>query len=180
MPISRPAPDEHPPFMGGYVQEADAALERHGLTHLLDLLTRQPNDLAALVSGVSHADAHSPYAPGKWTLVESLLHLTDTERVFAYRLLRAARGDRTPLRGFEQNEWVPLSGAAGHTLDDVVAEFGAVRAATIALVRPLDEDALARRAVVNREDVSARALAWAIAGHADHHLRLTAERYLGR
>jgi hypothetical protein len=148
MPIPRPASDEVPAYAGPYVQCAADALAHHDLADLHDLLARQPADLAALLHNVSEAQGQSTYAPGKWTLAESLVHTIDTERVFAYRLLRAARGDRTPLPGFDQDAWVPLSGA------------------------------LARRAVTAAGEVSARGLAWMIAGHAQHHLRLTAERYL--
>jgi hypothetical protein len=178
MPIPRPASDEYPPYAETYVNAAADALARHGLTDLADLLARQPGDLAALLDGVTAEQAHGTYAPGKWTLLESLVHTIDTERVFSYRLLRAARGDRTPLAGFEQDEWVPLSGAADRTLADVITEFGAVRASTLALLSPLDQNALARRTVASGRDVSARGLAWMIAGHADHHLRLTKEKYL--
>jgi len=180
MSIPRPAPDEFPPYALTYVQAADDALTRHGFTELHDLLVRQPADLAALLTGVSAEQAHGTYAPGKWTLLESLVHTVDTERVFSYRLLRAARGDRTPLPGYEQDEWVPLCGAASRTLADVITEFGAVRASTLALLTPLDQNALARRTVASGRDVSARGLAWMMAGHVDHHLRLTRELYLGQ
>lgn len=178
MTIPRPFPDEQASYAQTYVNAADAALVQHGLTDLTDLLARQPGDLADLLQGVSHEAAHSAYAPGKWTLLESLLHTIDTERVFSYRMLRAARGDRTPLPGYEQDDWVPLSGANRRTLESVIAEFGVVRAATIALLKPLDQNELARRTVANGTEVSVRALAWMIAGHAEHHLRITRERYL--
>jgi hypothetical protein len=178
MPIPRPADDEFQPYAATYVNATGDALTRHGLTSLTDLLRRQPGDLAELLANVPETAGHAAYAPGKWTLLESLVHTIDTERVFAYRLLRAARGDRTPLAGFEQDDWVPLSGADRRTLADVVAEFGAVRASTLALLAPLDQNMLARRTVANGVDVSARALAWMIAGHVDHHLRLTRDRYL--
>jgi hypothetical protein len=178
MPIPRPAPDEVPSYAGPYVQAAADALAQHDLADLLDLLVRQPADLAALLHGVPDAEGQASYAPGKWTLAESLVHTIDSERVFAYRLLRAARGDRTPLPGFDQDAWVPLSGSGTRSLAGIVTEFGAVRAATLALLEPLDQNALARRVPTAAGDVSARGLAWMIAGHAQHHLRLTAERYL--
>lgn len=178
MPIPRPAPDEVPAYAGTYVQCAADALAQHDLADLHDLLVRQPADLAALLAGVREVQGQATYAPGKWTLAESLVHVIDTERVFAYRLLRAARGDRTLLPGFDQDAWVPFSDGAGRTLPSLITEFGAVRAATLALLAPLDQNALARRAVTAGGEVSARGFAWMIAGHAQHHLRLTAERYL--
>jgi len=178
MPIPRPHEDEHPPYALTYVNAAAAALARHDLSDILPLLARQPGDLASLLHGVSHDTARSTYAPGKWTLLESLVHTIDTERVFSYRLLRAARGDRTPLVGFEHDEWVPLSGANDRTLSSVITEFGAVRLSTIALLEPLDQNMLAKRTLASGHEVSARALGWLIAGRADHHLTLIRERYL--
>ncbi len=178
MHIPRPASDEHPTYALTYIDAAEQAIARHGLADLTALLARQPADLAALLDGVTPDVATHSYAAGKWTLLESLVHTIDSERVFAYRLLRAARGDRTPLPGYEQDEWVPFSGANERTLASVIIEFGAVRASTMALLSPLDQNALARRTVASGRDVSARALAWMIAGHMDHHLRLTRELYL--
>ncbi len=178
MQIPRPASDEHPTYALIYVDAAERAISRHELPDLTTLLARQPADLAALLNDVGPDVAKRSYAAGKWTLLESLVHTIDTERVFSYRMLRAARGDRTPLPGYEQDEWVPLSGANERTLADVITEFGAVRASTLALLSPLNQDALARRTVASGRDVSARALAWMMAGHVDHHLRLTRELYL--
>lgn len=180
MPIPRPPADEHPSYAAIYIDAASESLTAHGLSSLTELLRRQPGDLAALLRDVPEAAGHSRYAPGKWTLLESLVHTIDSERVFAYRLMRAARGDRTPIAGFEQDDWVPLSGADRRTLPDVITEFGAVRAATLALLAPLDQNMLARRTIASDQETSARALAWMIAGHAAHHLRLTRERYLAK
>ncbi len=179
MTISRPAPDEHAPWALKYISDAEAALTAHGLSDLTTLLARQPGELATLLRGVTDDAARQGYAPGKWSLLESLVHTIDTERVFSYRLLRAARGDQTALSGFEQDDWVPLSGANERSLASVITEFGAVRASTLALLEPLDENALARRTVASGHEVSARALAWMIAGHAAHHFVLTRDRYLG-
>jgi hypothetical protein len=179
MTISRPASDEHAPWAHTYLDDAQAALTQHGLSDIRTLLAKQPGELAALLRGVTDEAARQGYAPGKWSLLESLLHTIDTERVFSYRLLRAARGDRTPLPGYEHDDWVPLSGANQRSLASVITEFGAVRASTLALLEPLDENALARRTVASGHEVSARALAWLIAGHAAHHFVLTRDRYLG-
>ena len=178
MPIQRPGTDEHLPYAVKYVQAAADAIARDGLTDVSELLARQPAELTALLGDVSPETAQSSYAPGKWTLLESLLHTVDSERVFAYRLLRAARGDGTPLPGFEQDDWVPQSGANRRSLADVLDEFCATRASTLALLKSLDDNELARRTVASGHDVSARALAWMIAGHTEHHLLLTRDRYL--
>lgn len=178
MIISKPEPDEHAPFYATYIAVVEAMISQGSVPDLITLLRHQPDDLAALLDGVSASVAQSAYAPGKWTLLESLVHTMDTERVFSYRLLRAARGDRTPLASFDHDGWVPMSGAESRTIADVIDEFRTVRAASLSLLAPLDDEALTRRTVASGQDVSVRALAWMIAGHMQHHLHLIRDRYL--
>jgi hypothetical protein len=176
--IARPAASEHAPYYGPYIDQAERTMAERGLGDIADLLEAQRSDWTSLMAGVAESRGTARYAPDKWTLAESLVHVSDTERVFAYRLLRIARGDRTPLPGFEQDEWVPASRAASRTLADIVGEMDTVRAATLALVRSLDEVAVAQLGVASGKDVSARALVWMIAGHMAHHFALTRDRYL--
>lgn len=176
--IPRPGADEHAPYAITYINATAAALTRRGSDDVIALLAAQPDEWRALLGDVNPDRVFHAYAPGKWTLGESLVHVADTERVFSYRLLRIARGDQTPLPGFEQDDWVPESRAAQRTLADIVDEIVAVRAATMALVRSLDEIAIARQGVSSNHVVSARALVWMLAGHMAHHLTLTREKYL--
>lgn len=176
---SRPTAAEHAPYYGKYIDAAERAVAAQGGAALPDLLAAQPAALRALLRGVDDGFARRAYAPGKWTLLESLLHVSDTERVFSYRMLRVARGDSTPLPGFEQDDWVPLSGANARTLSDILTELDLVRGATLALVRSLDDAAFARIGTASGNTVSARALVWIIAGHFAHHLDFTRDRYLG-
>lgn len=143
-----------------------------------DHLRRQQHETIVLLSGVDEAHAARGYAPGKWTLKESLLHVIDTERVFAHRLLRIARGDATPLPAFDQDAWVPNSAAAGRSVPSLLLEYAAVRAATVQLVESLEPAAWARRGTASGVTISARALAYVIAGHELHHHRIFRERYL--
>ena len=131
-----------------------------------------------MLSGVSDEKARKAYGAGKWTLKEALLHMTDTERVFSYRLLRIARGDTTPLPGFEQDEWVPNSGANIRSVASLLLEYASVRAGTLQLMDSLEPSAWARRGTASDKPVSARALAYICAGHERHHQRILRERYL--
>lgn len=180
MKITRPASMEYAPFASTYIDATANALEATGTDHVWSLLVSQPIALAELLDAVDPALVEYSYGPGKWTLGESLVHVSDTERVFAYRLMRIARGDLTPLPGFDQDAWVPESRTAGRPLDDILTEIQTVRAATLSLVKSLDEQAWSRVGVASGHPVSARALAWMIAGHFAHHLDLTRERYLKR
>lgn len=180
MKIIRPSPAEHAPFASTYLDATAKALDALGTDHLWSLLVTQSMALGELLNAVDPALVDFAYAPGKWTLGESLVHVSDTERVFAYRLMRVARGDMTPLPGFDQDAWVPESRTTGRPLDDILTEIQTVRAATLSLMKSLDEQAWGQVGVASGHPISPRALAWMIAGHFSHHLDLTRERYLIR
>lgn len=168
---ARPEASEYAPFYAAYVAAVPDG-------DLLDQLERQHEETAGVLAGVSEAQGDYAYAPGKWTLKEVLGHLADAERVFAYRALRFARGDPSPLASFDENVWAPNSGARERSVADLLDELRVVRAATLALFRHLPPEAPERRGTASGNPVSVRALAWIIAGHERHHLRILRERYL--
>lgn len=175
---TRPAPTESAPWTATYMNATEAALTAAGSTSVLALLEGQIAQLRTLLSNTSESAAHQAYAPGKWTLVESLLHVADTERVFSYRVLRISRGDQTPLPGFEQDEWVPESRASKRTFSDILTELEAVRNSSIALVRSLDDTAIQQTGTASGAAISVRALVWMMTGHLAHHIEITRTRYL--
>jgi uncharacterized damage-inducible protein DinB len=118
------------------------------------------------------------YAAGKWTIKETLVHITDTERIFAYRALRFARNDTTALPGYEQNDYVPYSRANERRLTDIFQEYGAVRVATLSLFESFNEEDLLRKGIANGNPASVRALAYQIVGHEMHHMKIIKERYV--
>lgn len=169
--LKRPAADEYAPYYGTYISLVPEGDVR-------DHLRIQLQETVSMLSGVSDEKARQAYGAGKWTLKEALLHMTDAERVFSYRLLRIARGDTTPLPGFEQDDWVPNSGANIRSVASLLLEFASVRAGTLQLMDSLDASALARTGTASGKTVSARALAYIVAGHERHHQRILRERYL--
>jgi hypothetical protein len=171
MPSQRPAADEYAPYYEKYIAKV-----RDG--EILEILAEQSDAILGLFARVPDDRGLFAYAPGKWTLGESLQHVVDTERVFTYRALRIARGDTTPLPGFEQDDWVPLSGASARPLPAIVDEFVTVRAATVALFSGLPNEAWDRRGTASGFSVSVRALAFKCAGHALHHEGIFREKYL--
>ncbi len=169
--VSRPEADEYTSYYGTYigiVPEGDVR----------ELLRAQLPKTIELISGFSEEKASQGYGPGKWTLKEVLLHIADAERVFSYRLLRIARGDTTPLPGFDQDPWVLTSHANERTLASLIAEFASVRAATLTLVDSLSAEAWLRQGTASEKTVSAQALAYVCAGHELHHVNLIRERYV--
>jgi len=143
---------------------------------IVSLLTEQAERTAEALSGLSDREANFRCAPGKWTIKQVLGHLIDAERVLAYRALRIARNDKTPIEGFEQDDYV-ANGPASVSLAELVREFTAVRHATVLLFRHLAPEAWDRRGTANNNEVTVRATAYIIAGHELHHRRILQEKY---
>jgi uncharacterized damage-inducible protein DinB len=169
--IPRPDASEHLPYYGKYIDRVPDG-------DLLQTLRAQLDDTLSLVRGLDEAQGGHAYAPGKWSIRGVLNHVVDAERIFAYRALRIARGDGTPLESFDENAYADQANADARTLADLADEMEHVRRSTLSLLGSLDDEALARRGTASGGVVSVRALAWIIAGHERHHVALLRERYL--
>jgi uncharacterized damage-inducible protein DinB len=167
--IARPEPGEYAPYYDRYISLVG--------TDILGTLDTQRRQTMLLLSGRDESEGDFRYAPDKWSAKEVLGHVCDTERIFAYRALRIARGDRTPLPGFEQDDYVKNGPFAKAALEELIEDYIAVRRATLTLLRNLDEAAWTRRGVASKNKVSVRALAYMIAGHELHHRRILEEKY---
>src|SRR4029077_14729895 len=170
--VARPEPGEYAPYYERYVSLVEGE-------HILTTLDEQRRQTMLLLSGRSDADGNFRYAPDKWNAKEVLGHVNDTERIFAYRALRIARADQTPIEGYEQDDYVRNGPFAHRPLSDLIEEYTAVRRATLSLFRNLDEAPWLRRGIANKNEVSVRALAYIIAGHELHHRRVLEEKYFG-
>jgi hypothetical protein len=169
--VGRPEASEHSPYFGRYISLiADA--------DILTVLQTQWKETAALLRGLSEKDGAVRYAADKWTVREMLGHVNDTERIFAYRALRIARADKTPLAGFEQDDYVLAGEFEKRTLADLREEFDAIRTSSLFLFRGLEEAAWLRQGTASGNFLSVRALAYMIAGHELHHRRILLEKYL--
>jgi uncharacterized damage-inducible protein DinB len=167
----RPQSDEHSPYYAKYI----ALVPDEDMTIAAQLADQHHETVDALRKGKAKADF--AYAPDKWTVKEVVGHISDTERIFAYRALRFARGDSTDLPGFDENAYVPNSNAKNRSIEDLIEELWSVRAATLSLAKQIPEAAMSRRGSANGTPVTVRALLYIIAGHERHHLGLLRERY---
>lgn len=118
------------------------------------------------------------YAEGKWTIKEIIQHLIDTERVFSYRALRISRNDKTPLPGFNENDYVDNTNANERGLQVLLTELAVVRQSTLALFKSFSKEQLTRVGVASNCSVSVRAIGFIIIGHQKHHQKVYQERYL--
>ena len=159
----RPGTDEYGAFYAGYIARIPDG-------EWMARLEQQPHEYRTLLAGLDEARAAMPTAPGKWSVVDILGHVSDTERVFAFRLIWFARGSPSELPGFDQDAWVEASRRQPRTLTAVLDEFATVRAATLAMLRTVSDEDAARHGVANGNPITVRACGWMIAGHAQHHL----------
>ncbi len=130
----------------------------------------------ALLSGVTDRDSSVCHPPYTWTIKQVVGHLADTERIFGYRALRFARGDMTPLPGFDENHYAQSARSDQRPLRDLTAEFEALRTSHIALFQNLPADAWDQRGIASGSEISVRAIAYVIVGHERHHTAIIRER----
>jgi uncharacterized damage-inducible protein DinB len=144
---------------------------------IIELLATTGAQRHATIGGITEDAASQAPPEGKWNIRETLGHLADMERVLSYRALRIARGDRAPVSGVDQDQYVANSYANQRTIADLQSELYALRIATIALFHSVPPAVWRRLDVIEGDAVSMRALAYIIAGHDLHHLGQLAERF---
>lgn len=168
--ITRPKPGEYAEMYEAYV----GLVPDGDLPHILRA------DLAAFLDQIASLPperADFRYAPDKWILKEVVGHVADTERILAYRALRVARGDTTPLAGYDENAYVANARFATRTMRSLLDELAHIRRGSIALFAGLSPETATRRGTANGYPVTVRALGYIIAGHARHHANIIRERY---
>jgi len=170
--IEKPAKGEYPAYAAMYIDllPGDGLI----LQHLEDNL----NATKKLVNSLPAEKLLYRYAPGKWTIKETLVHIVDDERIYAYRAMCFARGERKPLPGFEQDDYALNSGANKRDINNIMEEYDAVRRSTIALINGFSEADFFKTGVANDNIASVRALVYHLAGHELHHINLIRSRYL--
>ncbi len=166
----RPAPAEFAPFYASYVARVPEA-------DPLPALEAQPAELLTLADRLAPEDELHRYAPDKWSVRQVFGHLIDTERVMGYRAFCIGRGETTALPGFDENQYVARAGSDERPVKELAHEFAAVRHANLWTIRGWTEEEWGRLGNANGRAVSARALAYIMAGHVRHHVALLRERY---
>jgi len=168
--VGQPEATEYAPFYETYVKLVRG-------TDILRTLEEQQATVRKALGKVPEVRGGFRYAEGKWSIREVMGHCSDAERVFGYRALAFARGEKAPLPSFDENEYARIAGHDGVPLADLLEEFGAVRAATLHLLRQFSAEAWRRTGVASGKPISVRAIAFVMAGHVAHHLAILHERY---
>lgn len=167
--ISKPKPGEFGAYYNGYINKVDG--------NPIDVLNHQIEQYTDFVKENCERMDYR-YAEGKWSIRESLVHLIDTEQIFAYRALRISRGDKTPMAGFNQDDYIRDNDFGHITPWDILEEFTYQRRATLSMIKKFTEAQIGNIGVASETDTSVRALIYIMAGHAQHHIDLFNDRYL--
>ena len=171
--MDRPLHNEFTPFQAAYIDKVKG-------DDIAVILEDQKQEISRIFSALSDEAALFAYKEDKWTLKEVLGHLTDVERIMSYRALRIARKDKTPLPGFDENEYVFNAGFNGRTVKDLLNEFIFVRNSTISFVNSLSPEVCTYTGFVNDNVISVSALMFIITGHTIHDMVIINDRNLSQ
>ncbi|WP_281225194.1 DinB family protein [Flavobacterium aquiphilum] len=163
--------NEYSKFNATYIQ----ALEN---VELFEELEISLHDFIKFVQNIPMDKFDYSYAEGKWTIKEIIQHIIDTERIFAYRALRISRNDKTPLPGFEENDYAANTDAKSRSIQDLLSEFSAVRHSNLLMFKSFSDEQLRRIGTASNHKISVRAIGFILLGHVKHHKRVFEERYL--
>lgn len=168
--MRRPRPDEYPSYYASYIAEVNDE-------DICAALETQSAEMQRLLSSVDETRAAHRYAEGKWSIKQVIGHITDAERIFGYRVLAIARGEQQSLPGFDENTYVDNANFDAWKIGDLAESYALVRRSTIVMLRNLTDEAWERRGIANDKSVNVLSLAFTIAGHERHHLRVLREKY---
>ncbi len=169
--VKRPLADEYDAFYQKYIQQAPDG-------DILEILDKQADLMGRFFAGISEEKGNYRYAPDKWSIKEVVGHLLDVERIFAYRAFRFSREDAVELAGFDQDVYVPKGQYDTQDLPELVESFYLQRKATLSMFRQFTPAMWEARGKANGSEMSVRAVAWILAGHLIHHMKIIQNRYL--
>ncbi len=169
--LKRPETRESHDFYKTYINQVNG-------DNFLKVLEESLPKTIAFLNSLNPEKWNYRYADGKWSVKEVMLHVIDTERIMAYRALRIARNDKTPLAGFDQDDYIPYVEAESRSPESIIEEFKSVRNATIEMYKYFSDEMLSSVGTASGNPFTARALGFVIAGHEAHHLKIVRERYL--
>lgn len=168
--MAKPQPNESASFYHKYISLAEG-------DSVGEIIDNYAFELQEFYNSLPDEKADFAYAEDKWTIKQVLQHVTDAERVFAYRMLRICRNDKTPLAAFDENAFVENGFAGERSLSSLKQEFNSVRAATDIFLLALNDEQIKRTGTASNNTVSVNALAYIIYGHLLHHRNILKDRY---
>ncbi|NTS41262.1 DinB family protein [Flavisolibacter sp. BT320] len=159
-----------PPFYHNYVKQVEEG-------EILPALESSHEKVVSILESIPGEKWSYRYADGKWSILEMVQHMIDTERIFAYRALCIARGEKASLPGFDENAYAATSNAERRSKEDLLEEWSVVRKATLLLYRSFTEEQTKNAGTANNFPIGVDAIGFIAAGHVRHHLNILKERY---
>lgn len=164
-------PGTYPAFIEGYLSFVNADT-------VAEAIEKYSGSISDFFKNISPEKADYHYAEGKWNIKEMLQHIIDAERIFAYRALRIARHDKTPLPGFDEKDYAAAVNANERSWENLLEEFEAVRKSTDLLLQSFTQDQLKQSGTTNNQPNTVEALGFLVYGHILHHINVLKEKYL--
>lgn len=168
--LTRPDSDEFLEYYGRYIDQVPQG-------GLLSILDQQRAEMRQTLGHLPPDRAGYRYGPDKWTIADVVQHLSDAERIFAYRSLRVARGDETPLPSWDENSYAARADTGRLSIPVLLEDWEAARGSTLSLFRTFDDAMWTNRGTASGHTITPRALAYIVAGHTVHHLAILRDRY---
>lgn len=169
--MQRPNVTEYAPYYQRYIDLVTT-------DDIFSFFKQQADEIVTLFTNLSEDQASFRYAEGKWTIKEVLAHIVDSERIFGYRVLAISRGEKNPLPGFAENDYVRNGKYENRSLKSLLAEYSHLSLANLELFKSLDEEMLSQKGTASGKEVTARAILFVTIGHEKHHLEIIKSRYL--
>ncbi|MBG6129815.1 putative damage-inducible protein DinB [Aquimarina sp. EL_43] len=169
--VSQLKEGEFNPYYETYINKAESP-------DIVKGLESSQKEFVDFVQSIPDEKLTHAYAKDKWTVAEVLQHVIDGERIFAYRALRFARNDKTPIMGFEQDDYVPYSNANNYSKEELISDFQSARNNSISLFKSFTGEMLTRIGEASGSPMSSRAAGYILIGHQKHHFEVIKERYL--
>jgi uncharacterized damage-inducible protein DinB len=163
--------EEYPGFYQTYIKRVPQG-------DPLALLERGKKEVLLTLAMVSEGKASEAYAPGKWTIKDLLQHLIDTERIFSFRALAIARGEKQSLLGYDENAYAEAASANDRKLKELLEEYKRLRESSVDLFKSFNQSMLQQRGRANEQEISVEQILNILIGHELHHLAILNERYL--
>ncbi len=167
--IARPESHEYGDYYQGYIDQITE-------TDIIDTLEQQVASVRKVLGSCTDQQASILHEPYTWTLKQAVGHCIDVERVFGYRALRFASNDSTPLPGFDQDAFVAVSRYNEIAMPDLLGELEQLRNSNVSMLKRLDESMLTSIGTASDTPMSVRAIAFILAGHVRHHLKIAEQR----
>jgi hypothetical protein len=138
----------------------------------LTVLRHTPLAITQLIVGLTSEQLRMIEAPGKWSTVQVLQHLADSELVWGWRLRMILAQDRPPITGYDQDLWADRLNYADADPDEAISVFTPLRRANLKLIDRATPADLKRVGVHSeRGEESIEYLLGLYAGHDLLHLR---------